>query len=196
MSEPLTLRLGGALYFGDGDARLARKLTIRIEPVISSVSIRFHFRRRIAACHIVFGPDGAGTVTDIGLMGGDDAPFKVALAVGPSGIVLRRKPGAAPAQVLIRDQSAPLRPVIPLVRGPAWERSGRTAASDADEIARLCASIASGHGNAHASVSATLQHIRTPDRSDLAALVLGALADRQTGDTSALALNLLLAART
>ena len=128
-------------------------------------------------------------------MGDDDAPFKVALAVGETGIVLRRKPGTAPAQILIRDHSAPLRQVIPLVRGPAWEKSGRTTATDAAEIARLCALIAAGHSHAAVMVSSLLQLTKTPDRSDLATLLLGALADTQSDDTTALALTLLLAAR-
>ena len=195
MPESPALHPGGALHFADGDARLAQKLTVRVAPSISSVSVRFHFRRRIAACHIAFAPDGTGKVINIGLMGEDDAPFKVSLATGETGFVLRRKPGAAPAQILIRDQSAPIHRTIPMVPGPTWQKSERTPATDAAEIARLCASIASNNSHTSALVSATLPHIRTPDRSDLATLVLGALADSPSEETSTLALTLLLAAR-
>lgn len=193
--EPGILHPGGTLHFADAGTRLMQKLTIRVDPTISSVSLRFHVRRRIAACQIAFAEDGTGTITNIGLTGDDDLPFKVALSQGEAGIVLRRRPGAAQTQILIRDQSAPIHRIIPLVRGPAWEKSGKTPASDAAEAERLCASIASGHAHASVMVSSALPQIRTPARSDLATLVLGAIADSPSDDTSALALTLLLATR-
>ncbi len=197
MPENLTLRPDSTLHFADaeGDARLGQKLTVSIDPAITSVSLRFHLRRRIAACHIALPPDGASKVTYIGLLGEDDMPFKVALGARDANIILRRKPGVGPVQIVFRDQSPPLHRAVPLVRGPAWEKSGRSATTDAAEMERLCASISSGHSNVASLVSSTLPHIRTPDRSDLATSVLGALADNASDDTLTLALTLLLATR-
>lgn len=195
--ETLTLRPNSTLHFADaeGDARLMQKLTISIDSAVTSVGLRFHLRRRIAACHITLTPNGAGKITYIGLLGQDDMPFKVTLGAGDGSIILRRKPGVGPVQILLRDQSVPLHRAVPLIRGPAWESSGRSATTDAAEMERLCASISSGHSNMASLVSSTLPHIRTPDRSDLATSVLGALADNTTDDNLPLALTLLLATR-
>jgi hypothetical protein len=192
MIDSIVLGQGQALHFNANDPRLGQALTVSFASLVTTATVRMFRHQQIALYQFVWMQDGAGEVHDLGADADSDIPFKIRPSRKVRGFVLQPRTAAAPAQILIRDQT---KPIPGLVMGFASPRQGahnQAEDREATDTLALCAAIKAGSPAAPQLITHALNAAPATRRKDLAAAFVGALADAPRDISPGLALTLIL----